>query len=265
MRCFDGCMFRYLRIGAPFLRRLVHVKGYHSLTLPKGDRSPDGAGVGGRTMPTVQLAAHPANSAKLVIIYPGLSGTLDGESRHFTRSHPYRYRHLAERLQSRGVAVVRVANPPCGYYGDGRVAVDRLRRAIDYALERVRPLCGNRGPELHLLGFSAGAGAAAALAGEYQPKRMLLVAPSGDVGPRRIIAGLKEYAGRLVLLVGEKDEVVGRDAACLFDEIAPAARPKEILFVPDCDHFFTRDDHDRLLEETSLRVFAEPEAFQQEQ
>jgi len=29
--------------------------------------------------------------------------------------------------------------------------------------------------------------------------------------------------------------------------------------VPDCDHFFTREDHDELLEETSVRVFAEPE------
>jgi hypothetical protein len=97
------------------------------------------------------------------------------------------------------------------------------------------------------------------VAGDYQPKRMLLIAPAGDVGPQRIIAGLKEYAGRLVLLVGEKDEVVGRDAACLFDEISPAARRKEVVFVPDCDHFFTRDDHDELFEQTSVRVFSDPE------
>jgi pimeloyl-ACP methyl ester carboxylesterase len=259
MRWLDGYVFRFLRVGAPFARRFFRVKGYRSITLPSGGHSPDGA------MPTVQLAAHPTNCAKLVIIYPGLNATLDGESRHFTQAHPYRYRRLAEKLQSEGIAaVIRVANPPCGYYGDGQVALDRLRRAIDYALEHARALCGNRRPELYLLGFSAGAGAAAALAGDYQPKRMLLIAPSGDVGPQRIIASLKEYVGQLVLLVGEKDEVVGRDAACLFDEISPAARHKQILFVPDCDHCFTRDDHDRFLEETSLRVFAEPEAFQQE-
>ncbi|HKA06863.1 MAG TPA: hypothetical protein VKD71_06365 [Gemmataceae bacterium] len=266
MRCFDDCMFRYLRVVAPFVRQFLRVKGYRSVTLADRGWSPDGDGTGRRTMPMVHLAAHPATRAKLVIIYPGLNATLEGESRHFTQAHPFRYRRLAERLQSEGVAaVIRVANPPCGYYGDGQVALDRLRRAIDYGLGHARSLCGNRRPELYLLGFSAGAGAAAALASDYQPKRMLLIAPSGDVGPGRIIAGLKEYAGQLALLVGEKDEVVGRDAACLFDELSPAARHKQVLFVPDCDHFFTKDAHDRFLEETSLRVFAEPEMFQQEQ
>jgi pimeloyl-ACP methyl ester carboxylesterase len=217
-------------------------------------------------MPAVQLAAHPATCTKLVIIYPGLNATLDGESRQFTQFAPDRYRHLAERLQSQRIAaVIRVANPLSGYYGDGQVALDRLRRVIDYALGCSQALCGHRRPELSFLGFSAGAGVAAALAGEYQPRRLLLIAPSGDAGPQRIRAGLKEFVGRLVLMVGENDEVVGSDAAVLFDEISPAAGPKEVLLVPGCDHFFTREAHDRFLEETCVRVFAEPEVFQQEQ
>jgi alpha/beta superfamily hydrolase len=259
-------MFRFLRVVAPFVRRLPNVKGYRSITLPAGGRSSDGDDAAGRTVPKVQLAAHPTTCTKIVIIYPGLNATLDGESRVFTQASPHRYRRLAERLQSEGVAAaIRVTNPRCGYYGGGQVALDRLRRAIDYALGHAQALCGDRRPELYLMGFSAGAGAAAALASDYQPSRMLLIAPSGDVGPRRILTGLKEYAGELVLLVGEKDEVVGRDAACLFDEISPAVRHKQVLFVADCDHFFTREDHDRLFEETSLRVFAEPETFRQEQ
>src|SRR5262249_28738927 len=160
--------------------------------LPDRDGPRTANGAQRRTLPDVQLSAHPATCARLVVIYPGLNATMDGESRHFTQAHPCRYRRLAERLQSAGVAaVVRVANPPCGYYGDGQVAVDRLARAIDYTLAHAQALCGHRCPELCLLGFSAGAGAVAALAGDYQPKRMLLIAPSGDVGPRRIIAGLK--------------------------------------------------------------------------
>jgi hypothetical protein len=47
-----------------------------------------------------------------------------------------------------------------------------------------------------------------------------------------------------------------RPPACLFDEITPAARPKVVLFVPGCDHFFTRPDHDQLLEGTCMRVYA---------
>jgi alpha-beta hydrolase superfamily lysophospholipase len=208
----------------------------------------------------VELAVHPSTCTKIVVIYPGLGGTLDGECRDLTSASPHRYRRLAERLQSEGVAaVIRVANPPCGYYGGGQVALDRLRRAIEYALFHARALCGESRPELCLMGFSAGAGAAAALSGEYQPRRMLLVAPAWDVGPQRIIAGLKDYAGRLTILVGEKDEIVGRNTASLFDEISPGARNKKVVILPDCDHFFLREDHDRFLEETSISMFTEPE------
>lgn len=244
MRRLDDLMFRFLRGVDPSIRRRLRVQGFRTIALP------------GR-LPKVEIAAHPATCARLVVIYPGLNATLDGESRQFTQAHPYRYRRLAERLQSDGIAaVLRVANPPDGYYDGGQAAVDRLARVVDYGLAHARSVCGHRRPELCLLGFSAGAGAAAALAGKYQPKRMLLVAPAGDVGPRRIIAGLKEYTGEIVLLVGEQDKVVGRDSASLFDEISPAVSRKEVHFVPECDHFFTRPDHDQFLEEMSVRVFA---------
>lgn len=253
---FDNCMFRVFRFAGPSVRRLLRLGNFRNVALCERGAS----GGARRALPSVQMAAHPATCDRLVIIYPGLNANLDGENRRFTQANPLRYLRLAERLQSEGIAaVVRVANPPCGYYSGGQVAVDRLRWAVDYALGHARSLCGHRRPELCLLGFSAGAGAAAALAGEYQPKRMLLIAPSGDIGPQRIVDGLKGYGGRLVLMVGEKDEVVGRDVACLFDELSPAARRKEVLFVPDCDHFFTRADHDKLFEETSVRVFAEPD------
>jgi dienelactone hydrolase len=259
MHCFDNGMFRFLRVGARSVRRLLPVEDYRTVALPDRGRGRTANDGQRRTVPNVQFAFHPATCDRLLIIYPGLDASLDGESRQFTQAHPFRYRRLAERLQAEGAAaVVRLANPPCGYYGDGQVAVDRLAGAIDYALAHARAMCGHPRPELCLMGFSAGAGAVAALAGTYQPKRLLLVAPSGDAGPRRIVAGLREYTGQLVILVGEQDKVVGRDAACLFDEISPSACPKEVRLVPGCDHFFTSPDHDQLLEETSLRIFADP-------
>jgi alpha/beta superfamily hydrolase len=259
MRRFDPFCISRLRVVALYGRRLLRVKGYCSITLPEG-RSTCGDGIGRRFMPKVQLAAHPATCKKIVVIYTGLGGTEDGESRDLTSAFPHRYRRLADRLQSEGVgAVIRVANPSCGYYGGGQVALDRLRRAIEYALRYARALCGETRPELYLMGFSAGAGAAAALSGEYQPSGLLLVAPAWDVGPQRIIAGLKEYAGRLTLLVGEKDEVVGHKTVFLFDERAPATRNKKVLILPECDHFFQREEHDRFLEETSIEEFSESE------
>jgi pimeloyl-ACP methyl ester carboxylesterase len=260
MRRFDRFWILHHWIVALYGRRFLRVKGYCSIALPEVERSSYSDGIEGCSMPKVQFAAHPTTCTKIVVIYPGLGGTIDGECRDLTSASPHRYRRLAERLQSGSVAaVIRVANPPCGYYGGGQVALDRLRRAIEYALRYARALCGETRPELYLMGFSAGAGAAAALSGEYQPSRLLLVAPAWDVGPQRIIAGLKEYAGRLTILVGEEDEIVGRNAACLFDEISPVARNKKVLLVRECDHFFLREDHDRFLEETSIRVFTDPE------
>ena len=127
MRSPDGCIFWFLRVVAPFVRRLLPVKGYRTILLPGRSCSHDGNGAIHPSIPEVQLAAHPATCAKLLILYPGLNATLDGESRQFTQVHPYRYRRLAERLQSEGVAaVVRVANPASGYHGGGQVAADRL-------------------------------------------------------------------------------------------------------------------------------------------
>ena len=258
MRCLDDLAFRFLRVVAPFVRLVLPMRCHRTITLREGRSSINDASPYRRGMPTVQLAAHPATCTKLLIIYPGLNATLDGESRQFTQSHPYRFLRLAKMLQSAGVAaVIRVANPPSGYDGDGQVAVDRLRRAVDFAREHARALCGHRKPELCFLGFSAGAGGSAALAGQYQPVRMMLIAPSGDVGPQRIVDGLKEYAGMLTILCGEKDEIVGRDAAILFGDLSPATLGKHTVIVHDCDHFFTSEEHNRLLEETVWTAFAE--------
>jgi alpha-beta hydrolase superfamily lysophospholipase len=152
-------------------------------------------------MPMTELRVHPAISRRILIIYPGLNATPDGESSQFTQAHPYRYRRIAERLQSAGAAaVLRQANPASGYLGDGKAGVDRLAKTISYALTHANSLCGHGEPELCLMGFSAGAGAVAALASEYRPKCMLLVAPSGDAGGWRIVLGLKKFTGALVIL-----------------------------------------------------------------
>jgi dienelactone hydrolase len=249
----DDWSFRLLRLVGPYAPR---VRRYRTVTLPGGGNSTGHRRAGWDPSGPLQIAVHPAGSDRLVVINPGLNATIEGEGPRHTRAHPDRYRRIARRLQSgRVAAVLRTANPCPDYGRYGERALDRLRRAIGYGQDHAGAICGVDRPELCLMGFSAGAGAVAALASEFQPKRMLLVAPSGDVGPGRIIGGLKDYAGELLLMVGEEDEVVGRDAACLFDELSPAACRKQVLYVPGCDHCFTGDDHDALLEETAFRAF----------
>ncbi len=253
----DDWSFRFVRLAGPFApRRFPGIKLHRTVTLPDRSSSPGHRRDRSSSTGPLQVAVHPAGCGTLLVICPGLNATLEGEGREFTQSHPDRYRRIARRLQSgRVAAVLRTANPCLDYGRYGRQALDRLRRVIGYGLDHAGAICGDARPELCLMGFSAGAGAVAALASEFQPKRMLLVAPSGDVGPQHIIGGLKDYAGELLLMVGEEDEVVGRDAACLFDELSPAVGRKQVLFVPGCDHCFTGDDHDVLLEETAFRAF----------
>jgi hypothetical protein len=252
----DDWTFRLLRLVGPFAMRLFPGRNLHrTITLARASSSlGSGWARPSSTLP-LQLAVHPATCDRLVIIYPGLNATIDGE-RWFTQAHPDRYRRIARMLQSRRVAaVIRTANPHSDSGRYGEQALDRLRSVIRYGLNHATAISGTGHPELCLFGFSAGAGAIAALATECQPKRMLLVAPAGDVGPDRIIAGLKNYTGELSLMVGEDDRVVGRNAACLFDELSPAASRKQVLFVPGCDHSFTSDEHNALLEKTVLRAF----------
>jgi len=210
-----------------------------------------------RVLPAVKLAVHPATCGRLVVIYPGLDATLDCESRSLTQHHPHRYLRLAQALQDRGIAaVLRLENPRSGYLDGGEVAVERLRRAIEYVLHHAQSLCGASSPQLNFWGFSAGAGAAAALAGHYQPQNMVLVAPAWNAGHFRVLAGLTKFTGDLFILVGEKDEMVGKEAGSLFAEYARTAWRKKVIVVPGCDHFFTGKDHDALLEEATLMALS---------
>ena len=192
---------------------------------------------------------------RLVIIYPGLNATPDGESRHFTLAHPFRYRLLAERLQAEGVAaVLRLASCPAGIM-DGQVAVDRLAGPLITPWLMPGPCAAIAVPNSACWGFPRGQGR---LPPWLPPtnRRPAAVAPSGHVGPRRIVAGLNEYAASSSSWLGNRTRSSGRDAACLFDQISPGLRAQEVRFVPGCDHFFTKAHHDQLLEETSMEVFA---------
>jgi hypothetical protein len=88
MRWFDGFVFRFLRIVAPNVPRFILFKRHRAITLPERNCSADGNGAGRHSLPSVDLAAHPTNCAKLVVIYPGLSATRDGECVAFNQAHP---------------------------------------------------------------------------------------------------------------------------------------------------------------------------------
>lgn len=145
----------------------------------------------GEVQAEVKLAVHPGDNGVIVISYPGVNGHIDGYNN--------KYGTMADHVRDSGVgAVVRTDNMynPDLIYEES--VQDHLRAVIDYALAHSVEIANVEPGEvrLHLMGFSAGAGAIAAIAHEYpQVSNILLVAPAGDAGPRAVIEGLNRFTG----------------------------------------------------------------------
>jgi fermentation-respiration switch protein FrsA (DUF1100 family) len=111
------------------------------------------------------------------------------------------------------------------------------------------------------MGFSAGAGAIAAVAADYPAvKKILLIAPAGDAGNRNV-ANLAHFRGEVFITVGAWDEVVGMHAGECFMELAKTATKKNLVIVPRCDHQFRGRKNGMILSKAPLWAFAEDAAY----
>lgn len=193
----------------------------------------------------LDLAIHPNLSRRVIINVPGANGDIDGFEE--------KYKNLAHHIQSSDLgAVVRTDNNfIAGYLPDAR-----LRAALQYTREHAWEICGEAKPEVMLMGFSAGASAIAAIAHEYpEVTKILLQAPSGDMPEKMIKDGLKKFKGDVVIVQGEKDEVVGPKAGKIFHDLATGASHKELIMVPDCDHQFRGEANGRIMSEAPFYAF----------
>src|SRR5258708_3223334 len=175
----------------------------------------------------VPLIIHPnRQSNKIVIIYPGYNGNADGYSE--------KYRKIADHLVERGVgAVIRMENKPIDGLSYPSSLVANLDAAIEYAVEEKSHFCGKGATSIYLMGTSAGGSAVAAVCanwGTLVPK-ILLLAPSGDA--RGAVANLGNYRGDVYIAVGEKDEVVGKDAGQRFFDLALNASSRHLEVIPE--------------------------------
>ena len=182
----------------------------------------------------IPIAVHPSKQSGVIVInYPGFMGDIDGFND--------KYKKLADFMSGPCAigTVVRMGNerdPSCNY---SESVVDDLASVIRFCSERSTKLCRASTPRIFLVGFSAGASAIAALASEFPSvEKILLVAPSGDAGARRIKESLPKYTGELYAVVGSHDEVVGAGAAEMFSSLAQRATVNRYYVVPDCDHQF---------------------------
>lgn len=200
------------------------------------------------------VAVHPASAKRIVIMLPGWNGTLDG--------YEQKYAKIAAHLVERGVgAVVRSANLIVPGHEFETTCKTVLRGVVEGTLARASSICGQASPELLLLGWSAGASAIAALAPDLpRVARVLLMAPSGDAGDEAVVDGLRRFSGDLFMVAGDADEVVGDLARTLFGH-ATAARRKQLVVLPGCDHQFRGERNGRIMSHAPLWAFADETGF----
>lgn len=194
----------------------------------------------------VELAIHPNLSRKIIVNVPGANGVIDGFAD--------KYKKLARLMQGTDLgAVVRVGN----HFSPGFLPNINLRKAMEYVGQHAWEICGDAEPEVFLMGFSAGASAIAADAHKYPAvTRILLGAPSGNMGLTRIADGLKRFRGEVYIMVGENDEVVGNWVGDVFYDLATAASHREHFLLPDCDHRFTGEANSRIMSEAPFYAFS---------
>ena len=197
---------------------------------------------------SVALAIHPNLSRRIIINVPGVFGDIHG--------YADKYKALATHVQTKGLgAVIRTGgwDPHAGQ----PTADIPLRAALQYARDHAWEICGEPEPEVMLMGFSAGASAIAGTAQEFpEVTRVLLLAPSGDMGEAEVRKGLAEFKGEVCVVIGDEDEIVGPQAGQVFFDMATGASHKELVVVPHCGHKFRGEANGRIMSEAPFYAFS---------
>ncbi len=180
----------------------------------------------------LDVAIHEQPSDRVVLICPGACESLAG--RVLT------YVNLAERiLAARLGAVVRYNDPydhECNY---ADFLLEKIRCLIEFVQSSAIHFCSSSTPTLQIMAYSSSAGAAAAVASDYDNiETLLLVAPSYDVPRDRVRSSYAKFAGNVRILVGESDRVVLPEQAFWYYEQAANAASREYVEVPCCGHAF---------------------------
>lgn len=197
----------------------------------------------------LDLAVHPNALGRIIFNYPGIGGDIDG--------YNAKYKKLARYMQGEGLgAVVRSGMD----FIAGFAKDTEFRKMVDYALENAEAIAQSKQPEVLMMGFSAGASVIAATAYKYeQVSRILLMAPSGDMGMKEIIQGLQRFAGEVYIVIGQEDEVVGVEAGQRYCDLATGASKKELHIIPNCSHQFRGELNGRIMSQAPFYAFARGE------
>lgn len=195
------------------------------------------------------VAIHPHDSDTVVLLCPGACESLEGGV--------VEYRVLAERIIRLELgAVVRYGNTcdPAGPWAD--LLLDSFRRMIELVLESAASICHTSTPRVRILAYSACAGAAAALAADYdEVDSLLLIAPSYDVPRQTVLPNLRRFKGDVRVMIGDSDMVVLPRQAFWYYEQAENAASREYVEVPCCGHGFEGPHNKAIFYDAPLWAF----------
>lgn len=204
---------------------------------------------------SIPLAIHPNRESGYIIInYPGVMGDIDG--------YNAKYRTLANFLQEKVGAVIRLGNHYFSDFNYDKSVQDNLRAVINYAIKNSKEICGSKVPVIYLMGFSAGAAAIAAIAHEFpHVRKILLVSPSGDAGEEDMTRGLAEFTGEVYIVAGENDNIVGPEAAPMISSLVKKASVHKLVIVKNCDHQFRGRENGMIMSKAPLWAFLGDQEF----
>lgn len=174
---------------------------------------------------SLDVAVHPAQSDTVLLIIPGVDGSVNG--------YEDKYIRIAEQAQDRhSVAVVRIANPFISSFH----WESNPRRILDYIERNASVITGsNETPRIKVMAHSAGASIIARIAHEYDNiSDILLVNPAEKLDSNAIRHGLGKANATVKIIFGEKDPSVSFAEALQGDGY-------QVEVVEGADHNFSGD------------------------
>jgi|TARA_B100000678_G_scaffold289241_1_gene299362 hypothetical protein len=153
---------------------------------------------------SLDVAVHPANTDTVLLIIPGVDGSVNGYEDKYVR--------IAEQIQDKhGIAIVRIANPFISSFH----WESNPRRILDYIATNTTSITGNsKAPHIKVMAHSAGASIMARIAHEYDNiTDILLVNPAQKLGGDAIQEGLNKTNAKVSVIFGEKDPSVSLSEA----------------------------------------------------
>lgn len=177
----------------------------------------------------LDIIVHPARTNEVVLIVPGVDGSVDG--------YEDKYVKMADLItEHSGDTVVRISNPFISSFH----WEDNVRKALEFIEAGQSEYFDVKPKSIRIVGHSAGASVAAWLAHEYpKVKQLTLINMAEKLEADRIINSLESFNGSVCLVYGSEDPSIqfGRKLGDNY----------KLTVVEGADHNFSGDHTERFI------------------